>query len=161
MEIWHEIPGYGGWYEASNQGRIRSWRGHPGRAAHPHVLSLHEANRGGYLTVPLVRDGRMFWPQVNRLVLVTYVGPPPPRASACHRDGNHSNNALGNLFWGTKAEAQRLSTPPKPVVRLSWKQIRRIREMHATGDYSYRELARRYSVSKSTIGRAIRGRGGS
>lgn len=156
MEIWHEIPGYGGWYEASNQGRIRSWR-LPGngsrRAPAPHPMS-ESVTSDGYKYVPLVASGRTYLARVNRLVLMTFIGKPRPGARACHRNGNHTDNRLENLFWASQAEEPGVGSEPS----LTSKQVARIRELYATGEYSHRVLARRYAVSKTTIWRAINGR---
>lgn len=69
---------------------------------------------GGFLK-PSVhrRDGREFYSvapgvgqhvkhQIGWWVLFTLVGPPPfVGAQLCHRDDNHRNNEVENLYWGT------------------------------------------------------------
>lgn len=41
---------------------------------------------------------------VHHLVLEAFVGPMPEGHEGCHRDGDRTNNHLGNLYWGTRAE---------------------------------------------------------
>jgi hypothetical protein len=44
---------------------------------------------------------------LHRLVLETWLGPPPAGWQAHHRDGNKANNALANLAWVTPSENTR------------------------------------------------------
>lgn len=41
------------------------------------------------------------------MVLNAFVGPPPPGFEGCHKDGDRANNALSNLYWGTRSDNQR------------------------------------------------------
>ncbi len=168
MEIWAEVPGYNGWYEASNQGRVRSWRrpGKPSeRAPHPHVLSP-AATRGGYLFVGLSLDGRTWQARLNRLVLIAFIGPPFEGAHACHRNGDNQDNRLENLYWGTAKEnaqdKKRCGTHAtgEKVNRskLKRKQVAEMKELHAGGGWTYDRLGEKYRVNGSTVWRAINGK---
>lgn len=98
-ETWRAIPGHPG-YEASDLGRIRSYRnrqGHP--AAKPRVLSPGKVQ--GYRQIKL---GRSRQTKVHILVLETFVGPRPDGLLCRHLDGNGMNNRLSNLRWGTAEE---------------------------------------------------------
>lgn len=44
---------------------------------------------------------------ISYLLLLTFVGPPPPYHQAYHLDGDYRNNELGNLEWRPKAEISR------------------------------------------------------
>lgn len=44
---------------------------------------------------------------VHRLVLLAFVGPPPPGMVASHIDGNPSNNRPENLRWESPSENER------------------------------------------------------
>lgn len=95
------IPGYDGYY-ASNLGTILTAKRGETKPMSP------DEGEAGHLRVQLHREGagkrgdRLL---VHRLILETFIGPPPtPDAQACHRDGNPRNNALPNLRWGTQAE---------------------------------------------------------
>lgn len=106
LEIWRAVPGYGGWYEASTLGRVRSWRGvgsngstEAPRRTSPLVMSQAET-RGAYLFVALSKDGTVQAYRTNRLVLATFCGD-EPELQACHADGNRTNNRLSNLRWDT------------------------------------------------------------
>ena len=102
-EIWKPIPGYDG-YEASNLGRIRSWktRGKVGiTAKSPHVLKPAIDKTTGYHGVGL---GRGVFKRVHQLVLLAFVGPRLNGLKALHNDDDRNNNSLDNLRYGTQAE---------------------------------------------------------
>ena len=87
---WRDIPGYEGLYQISDYGDVRSLR--LGGLLKPSV------QRKGHFRVSL--SGR--WFLVHRLVLMTFVGPPPPECPlGLHKDGVPSNNHVANLYWGT------------------------------------------------------------
>ena len=106
-EEWREIPGYGGYYEVSDQGNVRSLgrlitrsdgqqRRFRGKKMNP---VQHEC---GYPLVKLSRgmsDRRQAY--VHRLVLETFVGPCPEGMEACHNNGDPTDNRLRNLRWDT------------------------------------------------------------
>jgi hypothetical protein len=102
-ETWKAIPGFGGHYEASSLGRIRTkervvekrhktgklmLQVYPGR-----ILKQCRADRWGHLVVHIGA--------VHRLVLLAFVGPCPDGMEACHNNGNASDNRQENLRWDT------------------------------------------------------------
>lgn len=109
-EIWKPVPGYEGWYEVSDEGRVRArerriwhtanrwgkgfWRTMPERAVKP-VLTRR------YYRVTLQRAGKPRQFAVHRLVLSAFIGPCPPGLEGCHADDDPSNNRLSNLRWDT------------------------------------------------------------
>ena len=102
-ERWAVIPGTNGRYEASDQGRIRST---PRQGRGPYtagkVLAQHEQN-GKYYVVGLMINGRRITPQVQMLVLETFVGPRLKGMVACHLNDNGFDNRLSNLKWDTQS----------------------------------------------------------
>lgn len=101
-ERWLPIPGYGGAYDVSDQGRIRSWMPYRGTAV-PRVLHP-TLDRAGYEYVSLRRRGVSIRSKVHLMVLLAFVGPRPDRMETRHLDGNPKNNRLGNLAYGTYGE---------------------------------------------------------
>lgn len=104
-EIWTKIPDRD--YEASNLGRIRSvdrWR----RASHRGGLRFLKGqilkasiDSGGYPTVTLGKRGQF---RVHRLVMLAFEGPCPEGKEVCHQDGERTNVALDNLYYGTRKQ---------------------------------------------------------
>ena len=111
-ENWKPVVGYEGYYEVSDQGRMRSLdreietlnkygpcvKKLKGRALKP------SADKDGYLQVGLSRDGQVSRRFVHRLVLEAFRGTCPPGHETCHWDDEPSNNKLSNLRWGTRSE---------------------------------------------------------
>jgi hypothetical protein len=98
-EIWKPIPSFPE-YEASNLGRIRSWR--KGRGGEIPRIINPIASPKGKLRVFIRNEGVQHTCQVHRLVLEAFVGPCPEGLQACHYDDNSANNTLENLRWDTK-----------------------------------------------------------
>jgi hypothetical protein len=101
-EEWRPIPGYEGWYEASDQGRIRALS-RPyipaGGLCHPRKTSK------GYLYVNVIgKDGRRRKLKVHRAVAAAFLGPCPPGQVVRHGPGGPSDNRLMNLAYGTHAQ---------------------------------------------------------
>ncbi|MBC8726059.1 hypothetical protein F6X37_32345 [Paraburkholderia sp. 31.1] len=103
-EIWKPVVGYEGYYEVSDQGRVRSLSRVVIRAngtrltMHGRVLALPLTQRG-YPSVVLSVDGAKYPRVVHQLVLEAFVGPRPAGAEGCHGDGDPTNNAASNLRW--------------------------------------------------------------
>jgi len=111
MELWASIPGYEGFYEASNYGRIRSMTRRVSYGRHPNMtyqgrdLKLFMA--GAYAAVKLSLQGVTRTQYVHHLVLLAFKGSRPPtksRGEIRHLDGDKLNNALSNLTYGTIEE---------------------------------------------------------
>lgn len=110
-ERWLPIPGYEGLYEVSDLGNIRSLdrtvkrsdgklRRFKGKAITPTIVN-------GRARVTLPGNPRRKH-RVHRLVLLAFVGPPPPGTEACHSpDPDPLNNRLENLRWDTSSENMR------------------------------------------------------
>ena len=111
-EVWRDIPGYVGSYQASSEGRIRSLcMVHPdqvrsGVRLQKKVLSPG-AGYAGRLGVSLCMYGTPKRFQVHRLVLMAFKGMPDGDLDGLHNDGNHLNNRPDNLRWGTHTDNMR------------------------------------------------------
>lgn len=107
MEIWKDIPGYEGKYQASTQGRIRSLDrllGTPGKKGFKHMkgrILRPGPTRTGHLYVVL-GHGAAGSP-VHTLVALTFLGPRPRGADVCHNDGDPTNNNIDNLRYDTRS----------------------------------------------------------
>ena len=110
-EIWKDIPGFGGHYQASSLGRIRSkdrvvLKRHKGGKVMSQVysgrlLSPSKASKIGHLSVHLGVNGKKYTASVHGLVLFAFAGPRPEGMECCHNNGNASDNRPDNLRWDT------------------------------------------------------------
>lgn len=112
-EIWKDIPGYEGLYQASNTGKIKSYD--RVIVIPPNSKSVYGFNyvrkgrqlkqqvaNSGYLKVLLYdENGNRKYTLVHRLIASTFI--PNPNKYKCinHRDENKLNNSLDNLEWCT------------------------------------------------------------
>ena len=110
VEQWLPIPGYEGFYEVSNLGRVRSLdrtvrnRNDTVQPKRGMVLKISKSNRCAYMTVGLTRDNKHRRFFVHRLVLMAFVGPCPEGMEACHNNGVADDNRISNLRWDTPSE---------------------------------------------------------
>ena len=110
-EIWKDIPGYEGIYQASNYGEIRTVEGkttfsklHGKRVWKSRVLKGRGDNPITGRRVNLWKDGTPKGYLVARLVATTFLGAPPKGFTVNHKDGNRLNNNIDNLEWLSLAD---------------------------------------------------------
>lgn len=104
MEQFRPLPGYGGRFEVSDQGTVRTTPytdaagvQRRGRTIIPNVTPQ------GYSRVRLCYGGTVRQVQLHRLVLMAWGREPRDGEDACHNDGDPSNNRLSNLRWDTRS----------------------------------------------------------
>lgn len=107
-EIWKDIPGYEGSYQASNLGQIRSldrviYREDTKIRLKGRTLKLH-INDKGSLVVGLHLEGQSITRLIHRLILETFIGPSPDGMEIRRRSKGRLDNSLENLCWGTRSE---------------------------------------------------------
>lgn len=108
-EVWRAVVDYEGWYEVSNQGRVRSversipcvnrWGAYMRRF--PSVILAQAVSNQGYLRVNLSIQGMAGRRSLHVLVAQAFIGPRPPGLQVCHNDGDKANNTAGNLRYDT------------------------------------------------------------
>ena len=101
MEIWKDIEGYGGLYQVSNLGRVKSLNYN--RTKKEKILKPR-SNKDGYLNVNLYKEGRMKTCLVHRLVAKAFIPNPDNKSQVNHRDEDKTNNCVDNLEWMTRRE---------------------------------------------------------
>jgi len=110
VECWLPIPGYEGYYEASDLGRIRSLdRIIVGGGCCPRRRKKGQILRGrpnnhGYPSVYLSKDGHRRNITVHSLILLTFRGPRPEGRIIRHLNGDQLDARLENLVYGTFSE---------------------------------------------------------
>lgn len=115
MEVWKDIPGFEGSYQASTHGRVCCLLrviNRKGRDGSIHTIVreqkiLTPKKRGEYLGVQLSHNmfGRKSY-LLHRIILGTFVDNPEYKEQVNHKDGNKHNNNLYNLEWATRSENQ-------------------------------------------------------
>ena len=123
-EIWKDIPGYEGRYQASNTGKIKSMNYK--QSGLPGILT--PGNTGsGYKCVELSNaDKKLRKHSVHRLVWKTFVGPIPEGMQINHKDENKTNNSLENLEIVTPKQNMNFGTRNIRITRSLSKPIAKI-----------------------------------
>ncbi len=112
-EIWKDIPGYEGEYQASNLGRIKSLERKVKsknqytnkefyRTVPSCILKPGQYSKNGHVSVVLGK-GTNGQP-VHKLVAITFLGPYPKGQEVLHINGIPKDNRLENLRYGTRTE---------------------------------------------------------
>lgn len=177
-EIWKDIPGYEGRYQASTFGRIKSldrtikqicrWGCEVEKTHRGKILKIDKKiNNSGYHFVSL-GDGPTH--AVHSVVMITFVGPRPfEKAHINHKDGDKKNNRIDNLEYVSCKEnlrhaqdtglykdrnakfSVRVRGEGNPKARLTESQVREIYNL--ASEMNAKETAELYGVSKSLVHR--------
>ena len=163
-EIWKDIPGYEGLYQASTLGRIKSikrmCKSPTGTRIVPERI-LRPFLGAEYAQISLNKDGKKNYTVVHRLVAKTFLPNPLGLQEINHKDENKKNNALSNLEWCTPKYNMTYGTR---ILRSAQKQYRAVIAMDSDGNVlgeyaSLGHAADAFNVCRATVcGRAKCGR---
>lgn len=156
-------------YDVSTLGRIKSVV--QGRGRRNGVLAGSVQEKSGYrrVRVTLREGGRTHYVFVHRLVLEAFCGEAPDGCEGCHRDGDATNNAIANLYWGTRkqnqADSVRHGTKKNPpnrlgenssAAKLSNEHVLAIRDNGFEG-VNISAVSREYGISRTHVRRILSG----
>ena len=157
-EIWKAVPGYS-FYEASNFGRVRSWRNNRhGWAIVPRILKPG-LTPDGVWTVCLSHENHRRSFHVGRLILITFIGPCPEGLECCHWDDDNQNNYLTNLRWDTRQgncddrtrNGNNTVGSRHGLAKLTEYQVTEIRNLYQSGLVSPKGIAAHFNISAGHV----------
>lgn len=159
MEKWRPVVGYEGWYEVSDQGRVRNVKTRGGSPA-GHILTGCPSKKG-YLSVCLTVNTKQKVKHVHRLVGEAFLGPLQRGLQTDHINGDKTDNRAANLRYVTGFVNQRKSYEPQfyrhvprgeahSQSKLKETQVRAIKRLLRLG-MIHRLIADRFRISVSTI----------
>ena len=137
METWKDIPGYEGFYQASNLGRFRSLdcerttKNGFQKVHRGHILHTYIAN-DDYLMINLTDNkGRKAF-KAHRIIASLFVPNPLNLQIVNHKNENKHDNRADNLEWCTNRYNLRYgSTQKKRIEKIGW----RVRQFTIDGKY--------------------------
>lgn len=174
MEIWKAIPGYEGYYEASDAGVIRSVdrvvpHGIHGKCKQAGRILKYALDAKGYPRVALSDGSKLRTFTIHRLIALTFMGPRPDGFQINHINGIKTDNSTGNLEYCTHSENVLhsfrigLQKPKRGSLnghsKLTEDQVKTIRTIAGRGGryYGRKDLAIRFGVSECTIKEVVTG----
>ena len=95
FEVWQDIPGYEGLYQASTYGRARSLK----RNTTPGKLLKPSNNKNGYFHIVLSNNGNTKIISLQRAVAKTFIPNPSKYPQVNHKNENKADNRVENLEW--------------------------------------------------------------
>lgn len=156
-EQWLDIPGYEGFYQISNFGRVKSFY-----FKNPRILKPHKVK--GYSNVELYKNKEKKQFYIHRLVMENFCPiENMDMLDVNHKDEDKSNNHISNLEWmthkdnlnyGSRAEKARIKMQGRNSPRS--KKVRCIEK-----DVIYealREAERQLGIPATNISRACKGK---
>jgi hypothetical protein len=162
-EEWRRIsdfPSYG----ISDKGRIIRITPRPQKRNKNYFLKIC-INGQGYYVVQLQRDRKNHKVELHKLLYKTFLGSIPNGKIIHHKDFDKTNNKLDNFELVSRLQHRSKIHPGKgfpgsqnPSAKLNEDKVSEIRNLYSKGFFTKTELAKYYSISKTTIGRIINGK---
>lgn len=156
-EVWKDIPGYIGHYQASNLGRIKSLNYKRSGCSGMLKQSINKRH-GRYQVMLCVRQKKKMF-KVHRLVLAAFSGASSLECN--HKNGVKTDNRLKNLEWVTRKQNQDHATmngfigKPKlgeasPSAKLRNRDVIKIKKQLKIG-ITQKSIAKHFKVHPSLI----------
>lgn len=159
-EVWRDIPGYEGRYQASTLGRIRSVDRVITAKSSRRSKSHARHYKGMILSPGRVRTGHMYvvlgnksnGTPVHQLVAKTFLGNPPDGMEVLHANGDPADNRLENLRYGTRTEnILDVYKVGKAWRKLTMSDALAIKHELELGDLTGRQIAEKFGVSEHAV----------
>ncbi len=164
LEQWRPVVGYEGFYEVSDQGRVKSlgrrgevrpgvWRSWEAKILKPQPGGRRNENR---VHVRLSKDGKVDSFLVAHLVARAFIGPRPEGQLVLHGDKGRNDNSAANLYYGNHSrnngadrwrDGTAIAGESNNKAKLTEAQVLEIR----ASSRRQVELAEEYGVRQGTI----------
>lgn len=126
-EIWKDVPGFEGLYQASTEGNIRSlnYKNQKGKIQN---LKPRPSNKGYYKVQLSDKEKKKKDYQWGRIIALTFVPNPENKPSIRYIDKDNTNNKPSNLEWATIQEIAIESCEDKKIIHngksfKNWKEL--------------------------------------
>lgn len=162
-EIWKDIPGFEGFYQVSNLGRIKSLdrikKTQKGSRKYKGFILKPSIGSHGYYVVNLCCKSYC----VHRLVISVFLTNHLKKTDVNHKDFNKLNNNIENLEWCTRSENMIHASNGGHVLKgenHKYSQLNefQVRVIKKTKGLYQRELGEVFNVSRNVIRFILNGR---
>jgi hypothetical protein len=148
---WRKIPDHPG-YEISTHGEIRRALDTKPRANTWPGRRIATFDCKGVISVRLNNRNHV----LGRLMLLTFVGPPPyPDSYPIHKDLNTRNNRIDNLRWSTPKDGSYRKYNAAKITQTDVDEIRMARKLPKPQRPTLAVLAARYGISLRQVHRIV------
>lgn len=109
-EIWKDIPGYEGLYQASNLGNIKSLDRYKQNYSKKQKIYgkilKQQKDLDGYYKIALCKNGKYYQTNVHRIIAMTFIPNPNnlPQVNHIIAISDGGTNCVDNLYWGTQKQ---------------------------------------------------------
>jgi hypothetical protein len=165
MEIWKDIIGYEGFYQVSNQGRIKSFYKNSKLIDKVNKIKSLKLAKDGYYNIQLIKNTKSRIFRVHRLVAVAFIPNLENKLEINHKDGIKTNNSIENLEWCTRSENMKHAVKTglfKPIrgdshtnSKLNETKVRLIRKLYYEDKIGQIDIAKRLNVNKNAVSGVI------
>lgn len=163
IEIWKDIPGYEGYYQASNMGRIRSLdryvnsKNKSFKFVKGKILKYNLKNNG-YYQVNLTNGKYKKYISVHRIIAELFIPNSNDLLQVNHKNGIKSDCNVKNLEWVTASEnhkhAYKIGLKNQKGERNNASKLTEemVRVIRNSMTLTHLELSKIFNVSRQTIG---------
>ena len=167
-EEWRPVKGFEGYYEVSNQGRVRSLDNYR-RVCDVNGVEHMRFVKGvvrklqllpnGYVSVSLKSMGKHRRFNVHRLIAETFIPNPHNLPEVNHKDEDKSNNRVDNLEWCDRLYNANYGTGRQRMIMTKSRQIEQLTldGRHVAYYDSGNEAARMTNYNRTSIHKALNG----
>ncbi|HEX3037258.1 MAG TPA: HNH endonuclease [Thermodesulfobacteriota bacterium] len=129
---------------------------HPRKGTRPDFIKLRTNTT--YMRVPLWKDGNITWHHVHRLVALAFIPNPLNKPQVNHINHKKHHNRPENLEWVTNREnwAHARDHGSYRGNMISEEEQLELYNLYCTGKYTRQQLAKRFGISLSSVGRHIK-----
>lgn len=167
-ELWKDIPGFEGEYQASNIGRIKSlkksYKTGKGyiRTVPDKLMICHKLTAKGYLRVSIKK--RQYF--IHRLIALTFIDNSLNKEQINHINGIKTDNRIENLEWVTNQENRNHAVNNNliafdiklPQTKLTREEVIKIKQLYTDKGISQSILAKAFGVCQQTISKIVNNR---
>ncbi len=122
IEIWKDIPGYDGKYQASKEGQVRRvFASGKTRLMTPYHKKMSGSQR---LVIKLTKNGKSKEEILMRMIALTFLGEAPDGFVPYHKNGCQSENHVNNIAYISRKELGEKTggqSKRRPVVKINAK----------------------------------------